>query len=385
MSGSGPNVFIVAIENSGDHLGASLIAKLREADSSVSIKGIGGPAMRAQNVPSELSIEGLSILGFSEALRAYPLVRQRVKETVEIIRRVNPDCAVLIDSWGFMIRVAQRLKKLGYKGKIIKYVAPQVFAMREGRARILARSVDHLLSIHNFDAPYFTRHGLDVTHIGNPMFDTDYSAGDADALREEIGARKDQLICAIFFGSRPSEFHQLKEPITKAVDILSRDYPDLLFVSPISDSLWDIAGEETRRAALAPIICLKEAQKFNIFAAADLALACSGTITTQLASVGIPAVVVYRLKALTWAIASRLYKQEYVSLVNISAGAALMPERLQTQATGENLAKDIAHYLDNENLRAESAKRLRAQANIMRGSGGSASRNAAAKILALIA
>jgi lipid A disaccharide synthetase len=62
-----------------------------------------------------------------------------------------------------------------------------------------------------------------------------------------------------------------------------------------------------------------------------------------------------------------------------------MPERLQTQATGENLAKDIAHYLDNENLRAESAKRLRAQANIMRGSGGSASRNAAAKILALIA
>ena len=354
MKGTGVNVFIAAVENSGD-------------------------------VPSEISIEGLSILGFSEALRAYPLVLRRVKETAAAIMRAAPDCAVLIDSWGFMIRVAQRLKKAGYKGKIIKYVAPQVFAMREGRARILARSVDHLLTIHDFDAPYFTRHGLDVTHIGNPMFDTDYAAGEAAALRSKIGAGQDQMICAVFFGSRPSEFHQLKEPMTKAAQILSRAYPNLVLVSPVSDSLWSTVNEVNQIADLAPIICLPEAQKFNVFAAADVAIACSGTITTQLATVGIPSVVAYRLKPATWFIASRLFKQNYVSLVNISAGAALMPERLQGEATGENLAQDIAHFLENKKARKDASRALIAQADVMRGGGGSASKNAAAKILELIA
>lgn len=380
-----PHVYIVSVENSGDQLGASLISALRQGHPKVQISGIGGPAMTSAGVPSDMAIEGLSILGFSEAVRAYPLVLRRVKTAVNLILNAKPDCVVLIDSWGFMIRLAQRLKQRGFRGKIIKYVAPQVFAMREGRAKVLAKHVDHLLSIHDFDAHYFTEYGLAVTHVGNPMFDTDYDSGSAQALYERTGISAGHKICAVFFGSRMSELNQLYAPLTHAISILSRDYPDMVFISPISDGLHEAFAERKKSEEMKPLICVPESAKYDLFAAAHVAIACSGTVTTQIASVGIPAVVAYRLKPLTWFFASRLFKQNHVSLINISAGAPLMSERLQNEATGENIAADISILLDDRKHHAKISKALKRQADVMRGVGGSASKSAAARILELIA
>jgi len=178
-------VYILAVENSADHLGAQLARALHTQDKTIKLAGIGGEALREAGVPSQMDITGLAILGFTEGLRSYPLVLRKVKEAAQRIMESGADAAILIDSWGFMVRVAKRLKKLGYKGQIIKYLAPQVWAMREGRAKILARYVDQLLTIHSFDAPYFERYGLPVHYVGNAVFDIDYQSGDSRALRDE--------------------------------------------------------------------------------------------------------------------------------------------------------------------------------------------------------
>lgn len=375
-----PHIFIVAVENSSDQLGAKLISALRRQNSDVHISAIGGAAIKAQNVQSQVDISGLSILGFSEAIRAYPLVLKRVKETVASIMKMDPDVAVLIDSWGFMIRVSQRLKAAGFKGKIVKYVAPQVWAMRESRAKLLAKSVDHVLTIHSFDAPYFEIHGLSVTYVGNPMFDTDFSQGEGAAIRKDIGVSSEQRICAVLFGSRHSELDQLKISIISAVKKLKLEYPDLVFVSPVSETLKHIIAGGV---GMEDIHLVEEARKYDVFAASDVAIACSGTVTTQLASVGIPTVVIYKLKAFTWWIAKKLYKPDFISLINISAGESLMPELLQDRVTPENITAAVCSILDNpaETLRMSQA--LKAQANVMRGEKGSASDSAAQKILNL--
>ena len=383
------HVYIVAVESSGDHLGAGLIEALLAQSPNLQISAIGGKAMNGRGVGSALDITGLSILGFSEALRAYPLVRRRVREAVALILAARPDAVVLIDSWGFMIRVAQGLKRAGFVGQIVKYVAPQVWAMREGRSAILAKSIDHLLSIHSFDAPYFEKHGLRVTHVGNPMFDTDLGGGDETALRARIGragigARVDSPICAVFFGSRQSEFAQLREPITSAVKILAARYPDMVFVSPVSETLRETVTAARDDSDMARIHLLEEGDKFDIFKAATVAIACSGTVTTQLAYMGIASAVAYKVAPLTWWAGKKLYKPDYISLVNISADTALMPEFLQDAASGENIAGAIATMMDDEGLRVERAQALRAQAQIMQGSGGSASESAARKIIELI-
>jgi len=361
-------VFILAVENSADHLGAQLARNLRQQNSDVELVGIGGAAMNAQGIPSQMTISGLAILGFTEGLRSYPHILRKVQEATEHILESGADAVILIDSWGFMMRVAKRLKKLGYKGQIIKYLAPQVWAMREGRAKILAQYVDHLLTIHSFDAPYFERHGLPVHYVGNPVFDMDYRSGDAAALREayKLG---DKDIVSVFFGSRPSEITRLAKPFADAITQLRITHPDVIFLSAVSNSVVKevgaAAGADLR---LQDIILLPEDRKLDVMACSKAALACSGTMTSQLAAAGIPSVVAYKLAPLTYLAAKRLYKPKYISIVNIAADKALMPEFMQKAANGPQLAATLSDYLDNPDKQKSAAKALLEQADKMRGS-----------------
>jgi len=307
-------VFIVAAERSGDDLGATLIKDLRELAPDIRLQGVGGSAMAGQGVSSTVDISALSILGFTEAIKAYPVVLARVKQVVGFIMEHQPRAVVLIDSWGFMIRIARALKKQGYKGHIIKYIAPQVWAMREGRSKILAEAVDHLLTIHSFDAPYFERHGLPVTYVGNPMFDTDYTSGDGKELREEFSLPKEARIAGVFFGSRLSEVQRLARPIADTIEILKRHHSDLIFVSPLAETVdTDVKAAAGKDLRLQEVIFLPEARKFDVFAASDVALACSGTVSTQLACAGVPTVVTYKVSPVTWFFGKRLFKPDYVS------------------------------------------------------------------------
>lgn len=379
------SAYIVAVENSADHLGAQLIRHIRVETSGVKVIGIGGTAMAAEGVNSQIDISGLAILGFVEGLKSYPMILDRVKAAVENVLSHNPDAVILIDSWGFMIRLAKGLKKAGYTGKIIKYLAPQVWAMREGRSKILAQYVDHLMTIHSFDAPYFEKHGLPVSYVGNPIFDTDYHQGDGEALRRELGiSLKDELV-SVFFGSRLSEIQQLAKPFADAISIMKARRPNLKFVSPVSDSIaTDVnaaAGEDLR---LQDIILLPEARKFDVFAASNAALACSGTVTTQLACAGVPSVVSYRLNGLTYLAAKQLYKPDYISIVNIAANEALMPEFLQGDVTGETLSAAVSIYLNDSELREGASRKLMAQTDVMKGKGASASERAALTVLDII-
>ncbi len=379
------SVYIVAVENSADHLGAELIAHIRRKAPEVAVLGIGGPAMAEQGVETEIDISGLAILGFVEGLKSYPMILDRVRATVESIMKAAPDAAILIDSWGFMIRVARGLKKAGYRGQIIKYLAPQVWAMREGRSKILAKAVDHLMTIHSFDAPYFERHGLPVSYVGNPIFDTDYRLGDGAGLRREFGIGPKDEVVSVFFGSRLSEIQTLAKPFADTIEKLKTARPHLKFISPVSESIAvDVNGAAGADMRLQNIILLPEARKFDIFAASDVALACSGTITTQLACAGIPTVVAYKLNALTYFAAKRLYKPNYISIVNIAADEVLMPEFIQGDVNGDTLSREIETYLNDMELRAAMSKRLIDQTNKMHGKGGSASQRAAQTVLSLI-
>ncbi|WP_409433676.1 lipid-A-disaccharide synthase [Litorimonas sp. RW-G-Af-16] len=378
-------VFILAVENSADHLGAELVTALRSQQSDLTFAGIGGRAMSAVGVPSQMDIDGLAILGFVEGLKSYPMILRKVYEAGQRIMQSGADAVVLIDSWGFMIRVAKELRKQGYTGKIIKYVAPQVWAMREGRAKILARHVDHLLTIHSFDAPYFEQYGLPVHYVGNPVFDTDYRAGDGQSLRDQydLGERP---IVSIFFGSRPSEIARLAAPFADAIELLRMEFPDLAFISPVSNSVSKIvlgkAGEDLR---LQEVIFLPEDRKIDTMAASRVALACSGTMTTQLASAGVPTVVAYKLAGLTYFAAKRLFKPDYISIVNIAADALLMPEFIQDDVTGEVLAEAVATYLCDPAQEKSAARALLDQTDKMRGEGGKASDRAALAIIDILA
>ena len=363
-------IMLVAAEASGDVLGAGLARALRRrlgADAVVFV-GVGGEAMAAEGVQSPFNINELSILGALEGLMAYPRVLKKVAETAALAQREKPDVAVLIDSWGFTLRVAHALRAADPSLPLIKYVAPQVWASRPGRARTLARSVDHLLAIQAMDAPYFEREGLPTTFVGNPGLARDISDTNEDRLRKAIGLAADDPILLVLPGSRPAEVERLMGPFGEAVSLVKATRPNLQIVLPVANTVKDKV--KSRVAAWPHPVHLIEddALKFDAMKAATLALACSGTVTTELALAGCPMVVAYKVGAITAAIVRLLIRTPYINLLNIAAGEAIVPELLQEDCTGETLAAALAERLDNPSLReAQIAAQMVSLAKMGRG------------------
>jgi lipid-A-disaccharide synthase len=343
---------LVAAEASGDDRGAGLAHALKAAlGDDVRFVGVGGARMAAEGVASPFDIAEISILGLLEGLMAYPRIVARVKDTVALAAREKPDVAVLIDSWGFTLRVAQQLRRLDPSLPLIKYVGPQVWATRPGRAKTLAAAVDHLLSIHAFDAPWFEAEGLPVTFVGNSALSLDFSQADPDRLRAAITAGPDDPILIVLPGSRRGEIERMLPVFEDAVNRLKETRPSLQVVIPAAPTVSELVKARVAGWSHRVHVLEGEEAKLDAMKAATVALACSGTVTTELALAGVPMVVGYRLGPVTHTLLKLLIRTKYITLFNIAAQAFVAPELVQHDCTGPKLAHEVGLRLDDADLR----------------------------------
>jgi lipid-A-disaccharide synthase len=373
-------VMLVAAEASGDDRGAGLMQAIkRRLGDQVRFVGVGGARMAAEGLASPFDISELSVLGLLEGLMAYPKVVRRVAETAALAARERPDVAVLIDSWGFTLRVAHRLRRQNPNLPLIKYVGPQVWASRPGRAKVLAAAVDHLLTIHKFDAPMFEAAGLPTTFVGNSALSVDFSRADPS-----IGQGSDGQVLLVLPGSRPSEIKNVLPPFEDAVRILKQTRPDLRVLIPAAPT---VAAQVKARVAGWPFrveVLEGEPAKLGAMKAATVALACSGTVTTELALAGRPMVVGYRLGRVTHTILKRLIRTPYITLFNIAAQDFVAPEFVQDDCNGPALAAALEARLADSGLRARQVERQYEALNRM-GLGGPDPSEAAADVVLRIA
>jgi len=357
---------LVAAEASGDALGAGLAKALHaRLGNKVVFVGVGGAKMAEQGVESPFDIAQLSILGILESLKAYPRAMARLKDTVALAAREKPDVAVLIDSWGFNIRLAHALRRLDPKLPLVKYVAPQVWAYRPGRARSLAKAVDLLLSIQPMDRPYFDAAGLESVFVGNSALAKRFDHADAARARAAVGASATDPMLLVLPGSRPSEIERVMPAFEDAVRRLKADRPELIVVVPAA---YTVAEAVKARVAGWPFrahVIEDEGLKDDAFVAGDVALACSGTVTTELALAGRPMVVGYKTSAVTYAIAKRLMKPRWITLFNIAADKTVAPELIQDACEGEGLAREVARLLDDPALRTRQVSEQGAALDMM--------------------
>lgn len=351
---NGPlTVMLVAAEASGDDRGAGLARALkRRLGDGVRFVGVGGGRMAAEGMVSPFDIADISILGLLEGLLAYPRIIRRADETAALAAREKPDVAVLIDSWGFTLRVAHRLRRLDPGLPLIKYVGPQVWATRPGRAKTLAAAVDHLLSIHAFDAPWFEAESLPVTFVGNSALSLDFSKAKPDRLRKLIAAGPADPILLVLPGSRPGEIERVLPAFEDAVRLLKEQRRDLQIVVAAAPTVAEMVKARVAGWPHRAHVIEGDGAKLDAMKAATVALACSGTVTTELALAGASMVVGYRLGPVTYAILQRLIRTKYITLFNIAAQAFVAPELVQAECTGPKLAREVALRLDDAELRS---------------------------------
>ncbi len=379
-------VMLVAAEASGDALGAGLAAALKKRlGDNVRFVGVGGARMAEHGVVSPFDISELSILGFFDGLMAYGRVKRRVADTVALAMREKPDVAVLIDSWGFTVRVAKALRQALPGVKLVKYVGPQVWAARPGRAKTLAAAVDHLLTIHSFDAPLFEAEGLPTTFVGNSALMTDFSKADPVRFRKAIGAGPVDPILLVLPGSRPSEVKRLTPAFEGTLKLLRHGRPDLHIVIVVADTVSEFVRGWAAGLPFRTHLVEDDASKHDAMKAATVALACSGTVSVELALAGAPMVIAYRLDPITYVLALRLIRTPWITLFNVAAWDRIAPEFVQDDASPANLAESVAKRLDDPALRARQVERQNAALELMGRGLGDPSEKAADAVLKVLA
>jgi len=376
-------IMLVAAEASGDALGAGLARSLRRRLGEVVFVGVGGGRMAAEGVVSPFDIKDLAIFGWIDGLRAYGRVKARVADTVALALRERPDAVVLIDSWGFTIRVAKALRAVLPDVPLIKYVGPQVWASRPGRAKTLAGAVDHLLALYSFDAPWFEREGLPTTVVGSQALHVDMASAEGARFRAARGIEANAPLMLVLPGSRPSEILRLTPAFEGAVAILKRADPGLQVAVVAAGT---VAEDVAARVAAWPFRAhlVQEIDKYDAMRACDVALAASGTVSTELALAGAPMVIAYRFGPVSYAVMKPFFTGKFATLLNIAADEEIAPERIQKDATPERLASAVQRLLDDPDARRDQAARQTAALDLMGRGGPDPSDLAADAVLGVI-
>jgi len=350
-------VMLVAVEASADTLGAGLARALKaRLGESVSFVGVGGAKMAAEGVGSPFDIGELSLVGLFEIVGAAPLALRRLEETVRLAEAAKPDIVVLIDSWEFMWRLGRRLRLRAPAAARIKYVAPQVWATRPGRARVAARLFDRLMTLFDFETRLFEAEGLATTCVGNPALRGDVSGADPARFRAEIGAAPDAPILLVLPGSRPGEIKRIFPALEDAALRLKDQRPDLRLVVGAADTVADEVKARVAGWRHPAHVVEGDRAKLGAMRAATLALAKSGTVTTELAVAGCPMLVAYRGHPATALVARMVLTTRFFTLFNIAADRAVAAEFLQEHCNGPEIAAAAAALLGDPAARAAQAQ-----------------------------
>ncbi len=341
-------VFILAGEPSGDRLGAALMEGFKSLSPGVTFEGIGGTLMTAQGLSSRFPMSELSVMGLAEVLPKYRHLKRRIRETADAVVEMQPDVLITIDSPDFSLRVA-RLVKEQSQIRTVHYVAPSVWAWRPGRAQKMATCIDHVLALLPFEPPYMQAAGMECDFVGHPVVgEPPATAEEISALRAELGLRDAPVVVALP-GSRRSEVTRLAPVFGAALTDFVSAHPEYRILVPTAAPVADLVREEMRTWPSDTILLdprglepsVAEARKRAAFAAADLALAASGTVSLELAAARTPMVIAYKFQWLTWQIMKRMALIDTVTLVNLVSDTRVVPECLGPDCTPSRIASAL--------------------------------------------
>jgi lipid-A-disaccharide synthase len=347
---------IVAGEASGDMYGAKLVEEALKQEADVRFFGIGGAAMRAAGVETLVDANTLAVMGLVEVVSHFRVIARAFATLKRIIRTTPPDLLILIDYPGFNLRLAAVAKAAGVP--VLYYISPKVWAWRPGRAKKIAASVSHVAVIFPFEVPIYERVGAPVTFVGHPLLEMVRPTMTRAAALEAFGLT-DGRVVGLFPGSRRSEITSLLPVMLAAAALLTKRFSDIRFVLPLASSI-ERSLVDGLLAGAGVEVTIVQGKNYDVMQVCDAIIAASGTVTLEIALLGIPEVIIYKVAPLTYAVGKRLVKVAHMGIGNIVAGERVVPELLQHEAEPVPISDAIGRYLTDGGYRDTVVAKLRA-------------------------
>ncbi|MCZ4318485.1 lipid-A-disaccharide synthase [Aequorivita viscosa] len=334
--------YLIAGEASGDLHGANLMKALKNEDPNADFRFWGGDLMKATGGVEVKHYRDLAFMGFAEVILNLGTILKNIKLCKKDIAAYNPDVIIFIDYPGFNLRIAKWARQKGYKTHY--YISPQIWAWKEGRIKDIKRDVDAMYVILPFEKDFYEKkHNFPVHFVGHPLIDAIYNRKQVipETFKKENGLDERPII-ALLPGSR-------KQEITKMLEIMisvAKDFKEYQFV---------IAGAPSQEKSFyETFVSTKNVhfvtnKTYDLLSIADAALVTSGTATLETALFKVPQVVCYKGNRISYEIAKRVIKLDYISLVNLILNKTVVTELIQTEFNKKRLAAELTKILDPYN------------------------------------
>ena len=334
---------------------SGVIREFRKLSPETRFFGAGGDRMEKEGLEALYHVRDISFLGFAEVLRHLPFIRRMMRALLKECSHRRPRAVVLVDYPGFNLRFAKALRCIPELSEtpILYYISPQVWAWHASRVPQIARLVDRMAVIFDFEVPIYQAAGLKADFVGHPLLEVVQPACTAEEFRNELLLPAEAPLLALMPGSRWQEVRRLFPLFLRVYALLRSEFPELKALAGCSPAInVSIYRDFLRAEKLSDQdVRLLEGKTYDALAHSDLALAASGTVTLEAAILGTPLVMAYRVSPLTYFLGRQLVKIPDLALVNVVAGRRVAPEFVQGDATPKRMAAELSALLKDSSRR----------------------------------
>ena len=340
-------IFILTGEPSGDKLASKVISKIQKNDPDIEYSCVGGTHLNSLGIKSIFDLNEITYIGFTSVFLNIFKIKNKINKTVEEIIKFNPDVLFSVDSPDFTLRVAEKVKKLNNKIKIVHYVAPQVWVWREGRVKKFKKFLDHILLLFDFEKKYFDKENIPNTFVGHPLLEQETK--NRIDLSSIISSEK--KIISLFCGSRSSEVNLLLPILIDFINLMNKKFNDFTFVFHATDENKNLINVKINNTDLENVEVISDENiKKQILNDSIFAVSKSGTISLEICNAKVPSIIIYKMNFLNFLIVKMLVKIKFANIINIINNKEIIPELIQRECNAKEIYNSVVYFLKNPEL-----------------------------------
>jgi len=357
----------LAGEASGDAHGAEVVEQLKALIPDIQLSGMGSTEMKRAGVDVFFDSASIAVVGIVEVLKHWGEIKQAMELVKNRLETTRPDLLVLIDYPEFNLKMARHAKSLGIK--VLFYISPQVWAWRPKRIHKIGRSIDHMAVLFKFETDYYQKANIPATFVGHPLVDKVHPTDQSDSEKQRLGITEGQRLVGLFPGSRRSEITRLLPLMLETAVQMHQQDASLVFVLPVASTIdYDSIKSQCEQSDVD--IVLTRDNLYDVIVNCDAIVSCSGTVTLEIALLGVPLCIIYKMSWLSYQIMSRLITIDHIGLANIVANEHIVEELLQDDATADNISLELFKLLDDRTYRQQVESGLgKVRENLGKGDG----------------
>ena len=340
-------IFILTGEPSGDRLASTVISKLKNENKDIEYLCVGGTYLNSLGVKSIYELKEITYIAFTSVLLNFFKIKKKINETVNKIIEFKPDILFSVDSPDFTLRIAKKVKKINPNIKIIHFIAPKVWAWREGRVKKMKKYLDHILLLFKFEKKYFDKENLLNTFVGHPLLDEE----NKDNIKIDNIIDRNKKYISLFAGSRESEIKNHAPILFNFIKKMNNKENNINFVFHSTYKLKNFLVELLNKQKISNVEIISDDRiKNEILKKSVFAVVKSGTVSLEVCKQNIPSIIIYKMNFVNYFLAKLFLKIKFVNMVNIINNKEIIPELIQRDCNSEEIFKSVYYYLNKPEL-----------------------------------